>query len=194
MPKKFKPIVKGTTVYVQGRIAYQHLLEPQAALGSDKKKYSCVVIIDAKDKESIDAINAATDAAIQEGVSSKWSGKKPRVLRRPLRDGDEKEGEEFQGKMFFSASSDNKVAVLGKGKVPILDTEEVYSGMWAIVCVKMYPYAVSGNNGIGAGLNAVAKTGDDTAFAGGNGANAFADVDYEYDDSYSDDDDAADMI
>lgn len=183
MPKRFKPIVKGTTVYVQGRIAYQHLLEPHAALGSDKKKYSCVVIIDANDKEARAAINAATDAAIQEGVSSKWGGKTPRVLRRPLRDGNKKEGEEFQGKVFLSASSEHKIAVLGKGKVPIMDPEEVYSGMWGIVVVKMFPYSVSGNNGVGAGLNAVAKTGDDTPFAGGdNGANAFNGVDYEYDD------------
>lgn len=183
MPKRFKPIVKGTTVYVQGRIAYQHLLEPQAALGSDKKKYSCVVIIDAGDKEARAAINAATDAAIQEGVSSKWGGKTPRVLRRPLRDGNEKEGEEFQGKVFLSASSEHKIAVLGRGKAPIMDPEEVYSGMWGIVVVKMFPYSVSGNNGVGAGLNAVAKTGDDTPFAGGDsGANAFNGVDYEYDD------------
>lgn len=188
MPKKFKPVVNETTVYVQGRLSYAHLLEPHAAMNSDEKYYSTVVLIDEDDKESIEAINKAVEAAIAKGIGTKWGGKRPKKLAHPLRDGDEKEAEEFQGKKFFNCKAKRAPAVLDRKKQPILNAEEVYSGMWGIVCVNMYPYSNTGNNGVAAGLNAVLKTADDEAFSGGSGARAFDSIDIDEEDDDLDDD------
>lgn len=173
MPKKFKPVVKDTTVYVQGRLSYVHLLEPAAPKGSDKKCYSCCVLIDVNDKESVAAVEQAIENAKKKGMLTKWEGKIPKKLQLPLQDGGEREIPEFQGKVFFNAKANRAPAVLNRAKAPILSHDEVYSGMWAIVCVNMYPYSNSGNNGVAAGLNAVLKTADDTAFSGGDGSKAF---------------------
>ena len=78
--------------------------------------------------------------------------------------------------------------MLNRAKAPILSHDEVYSGMWAIVCVNMYPYSNSGNNGVAAGLNAVLKTADDTVFAGGDGSKAFDGI------NVPDDDDDDDLV
>lgn len=188
MPKKFKPIVEGTKLYVQGRISYQHLLEPAAIKDGDEKFYSCAVLVDKKDTDSIDAIRAAIKAATEEGKISKWKGIIPRNLKATLRDGEERDGEEFQGKMFFNCKSRRQPAVLNSNKAPILDPAQVYSGMWAIVCVNMFPYSVSGSNGVGVGLNAVLKTADDEEFTGADsGARSFDNIVIPDDDDDDDD-------
>lgn len=180
MPKRFKPVVNDTTVYVQGRIAYEHLMQPYSGNDGDEKKYSCTVILDKDDADSIAAFEKATKAAIAKGVASKWGGKTPRKIATPLRDGDEKEQEEFHGHKFFNCNSKKAPAVLDRSKAPIMSADQVYSGMWAIVCVNLFPYTNSGNNGIGAGLNAVLKTADDEAFSGSsNGARAFDNIQIE---------------
>lgn len=178
MPKKFKPVVNDTTVYLQGRISYANLFEPRAPKGQEEKVYSCVVLIDPDDKDAIAAIEKATDAAIKKGVVSKWNGKTPRKVIRPLQNGDEKESESFHGHMYINCKAKRAPAVLDRKKAPILNTEEVYSGMWGIVCVNMFPYSAVGNNGVGAGLNAVLKTADGEPMGGGgSGARAFDDID-----------------
>lgn len=190
MPKKFKPVVNETTVYVQGRLSYAHLLEPHAAVGSDEKFYSCVILIDKSDTDSIEAIKKATDAAVKKGIGTKWQGKEPRKLSLPLHDGEEKEGEEFHGKVYLNAKSKSAPAVLDRKKAPILKPDGVYSGMWAIVCLNLYPYSSTGNNGVGAGLNAILKTADDEAFSGAaNGARAFDNIEIS-----DEDDDDEDII
>lgn len=188
MPKKFKPVVNDTTVYVQGRLSYANLLEPRAAQGSDEKYYSCVVLIDKEDKESLGALKKGIEAAASKGVATKWGGKRPRKLETPIHDGDEKEGEEFHGNFYFNCKSRRPVAVLNRKKAPILDQNEVYSGMWGVVCVNFYPYANSGNNGVGAGLNAVLKTADDEAFsASGDGSRAFDSIEIASEEEEDDD-------
>lgn len=174
MPKKFKPIVDATTVYVQGRLSYQHLLEPAAAKSSDKKFYSCVLLIDKKDKESIEAVKLAIKNAFNKGITEKWKGKAPKEWKNPLRDGEVRDNEEFQGKVFFNCKSARQPAVLDRNKTPILNPEEIYSGMWVILCVNFFPFENSGTKGVGGGLNAVLKIADDEAFSSGmSGAAAF---------------------
>lgn len=188
MPKKFKPVVNETTLYVQGRLSYAHLLEPYAPKDSDDKAYSTVVLIDKDDTASINAINKAVEAAIAKGIGTKWNNKKPRVIAHPLHDGDDKEAEDFHGKMYFNCKAKRAPAVLDRKKQPIMNAEEVYSGMWGIVCVNMFPYYNTGKAGVSAGLNAVLKTADDEAFSGGSGARAFDSIDIGEEDDDLDDD------
>lgn len=176
MPKRFKPVVNGNRFYVQGRIAYEHLMRPYKGEQSEQEQYSCCVIIPQEDEDSIKAVGQAVTAAKTKGVAEKWGGKEPFKLQLPLRDGREREGAEFQNAMFFNAKSNRKVPVQNRDKAPIMNESEVYSGMWAIVCCTAYPYDKNGNKGVAIGLEAVLKTADDEAFGGGLGERAFDDI------------------
>ena len=58
---------------VNTRLSYFHGWEPVSVNGG-AEKYSVSVLIPKNDKETINAINAAIDAAIEEGIS-KFGGK-----------------------------------------------------------------------------------------------------------------------
>lgn len=55
----------------------------------------------------------------------------------------------------MNAKANTRPGVIAKDKTPILDEEEMYSGVWAIVSVTFFPYDVSGNRGVAVGLNNV---------------------------------------
>ena len=55
----------------------------------------------------------------------------------------------------------------GKNKLDtIIDEDEIYSGVWAWVCITFYGYKVNGKCGIAAALEAVRKCKDDEQFGG----------------------------
>lgn len=182
MPKRFKPVVNGNRFYVQGRIAYEHLMRPYKGELSEKEQYSCCVIIPGDDTDSIQAVEQAVKAAKTKGITEQWGGKEPYQLQLPLRDGSEPRkdgsprGQEFQGNKFFNAKSNRQVPVQNRNKAPIMNESEVYSGMWAIVCCTAFPFDAKVNKGISIGLEAVLKTADDEAFGGGLGDRAFDDI------------------
>ena len=72
---------------VNTRLSYFHGWEP-VSINGGAEKYSVSVLIPKDDKETIDAVNAAIDAAIEEGIA-KFGGKKPNkaTIKLPLRDG-----------------------------------------------------------------------------------------------------------
>ena len=53
-----------------------------------------------------------------------------------------------------------------------LDSDDFYPGCWGAVVVNFFPYSVSGNVGVAAGLNNLIKTRDDDRFGGGRSADA----------------------
>lgn len=73
---------------VNTRLSYFHGWEP-VSINGGAEKYSVSVLIPKSDTETVSAINAAIDAAIEEGVA-KFGGKKPNkaAIKLPLRDGD----------------------------------------------------------------------------------------------------------
>lgn len=190
MPKRFKPVVNGTSLLVQGRVAYEHIKQPWSGDESQEKKYSLCLLIDKEDKESIDAVKKIVKAAYDKGITEKWDNRKPVDFKHPLKDGEIRETEEFRGKMFFNCNrsqAKGAPACVGRDKQLITDPAEIYSGMWAIVSVDAFPFKASGNKGVGLGLNAVMKVADDNPFGGGdNGLHAFDNVEIAADD---DDDD-----
>ena len=150
------------------RLSYVHIFTPQTAPNSDKAKYSCSVIIDKNDKKTLAAIKAAVDAAIQTGKNSKWNGKIPPVLKKPLRDGDVERPDDpaYAGAYFFNCSSDRKPGIVDANLQAILDPLEVYSGCYGRVNVSFYPFDASGNRGVAAGLNHVMKLADGEPLGG----------------------------
>lgn len=79
-----------TTKVITGecRMSYEHVWEPVSIDGNSPKKYSACILIRKDDTATLKKIKLAQEAAVQDGIKSKWRGKKPANLKLPLRDGD----------------------------------------------------------------------------------------------------------
>jgi len=180
------------------RLSYVHVFEPQQDdQGNDK--YSTAILIPKSDKETLRKIKAAIDAAVELGKNSKWGGKVPANLKKPLRDGDEErpDDEAYAGHYFLNATSRNKPGIakpIGKGPdgktrfQEITDSTEVYSGCYAKVSLNFYPFDAKGNRGVAAGLNNIVKV-QDGDFLGGRASIQDEFADEEFDDVINADDD-----
>lgn len=166
------------------RFSYVNIFKSRAFQPGQEEKYSICLLIPKKDKKTVADINAAVQAAIQQGIAEKWNGKKPASLKLPLRDGDAEradEAEEYAGMYFLNANGNQKPGIIDMYKNEILDPTEVYSGCWGRASINFFPFNSNGNKGIAVGLNNVQKLGDDDAL-GGTRASAEDDFDDEYDD------------
>ena len=139
------------------------LFRSRAFRDGQDAKYSICLLIPKKDKATLDKIQNAMDAAIEQGITSKWGGKTPKNLHLPLRDGDEEradEAPEYAGMMFLNANSTQKPGIIDRDRNEILDDEEVYSGCWGRASINFFPYDSNGNRGVGVGLNNIQKIKD----------------------------------
>lgn len=172
------------------RLCYVNVFQPAKFDGDDGDgKYSVCVMVDKKDAKTLGKIKTAIAAAVDEGITSKWGGKKPGNLKMPLRDGDAERAEEqpeFTGKYFFNANSRLKPGIVDRDKNEILDTTEVYSGIYGRVSVNFYPYNWNGSKGVAVGLNHVQKLADGEPL-GGSRSTAEADFDDDFEDEELDD-------
>ena len=153
------------------RASFVHIFEPQSVNGSEPK-YSCSFIIPKSDTKTIDAINAAVDAAIKDGAT-KFGGKIPNkaALKLPLRDGDlERDDEAYKGAYFVNANSTTAPQIVNRSVQPILDRAEVYSGCYARVSVNFYAFNSNGNRGIACGLGNIQKVRDGEPLGGRSSA------------------------
>jgi hypothetical protein len=140
------------------RFSYAHVWEPTAVDESSEKKYSISLIIPKSDKKSIALINAAINAAKEEG-KAKLGGKIPANLKLPLRDGDVErpDDEAYANSYFLNANAKNKPGIVDVNRKPIMDQEEFYSGCYGHASVTFFAFNTSGNKGIGVGLNNLMK-------------------------------------
>lgn len=146
---------------VNTRLSYFHGWEPVSINGGEPR-FSVSVLIPKTDKETLNAISRAVDAAIEDGVS-KFGGKKPNkaALKLPLRDGDlEREDEAYKGHYFINANSKTAPQIVDKAVKPILDREEVYSGCYGRVSLNFYAFNSNGNKGVACGLGNIQKIKD----------------------------------
>jgi hypothetical protein len=176
------------TKVVTGKVRFSYLkvFRPEAMGDSEDKKYSVSIIIPKSDKKTLAAVKAAIDAAIEQG-KSKWGGKVPKNLKLPLRDGDEERDDEaYEGAMFVNASSRTKPGLIDRFKREITDEEELYSGCYGRASINFYPFDVSGNKGIAAGLNNLMKLEDGEPLGGRQSAEN--DFDGFFEDPEDDDD------
>ena len=149
------------------RLSYAHVWEP-VSINDSKPKYSVSLVIPKSDKETIKKINAAVDAAIEEGIA-KFGGKKPNkaALKLPLRDGDtERDDKVYKNSFFVNANSTTAPQIVDRAVNPILDREEVYSGCYARVSINFYAYNTNGNKGVACGLGNIQKIADGEPLGG----------------------------
>lgn len=178
-----------STKVITGRVrfSYVHIFKSRAFQSGQDAKYSICLLIPKEDKVTIKKIRAAIEEAIQEGIASKWGGKKPRNLKLPLRDGDDEradEAPEYEGMLFLNANSAQKPGIVDKDLNEILDPDEVYSGCWGRASINFYPFDSNGNKGVGVGLNNIQKMKDDDRLGA-----ARASAEDDFGDSFEDEDD-----
>lgn len=148
------------------RLSYTHVFEKYSPDGDGEGKFMTNVLIPKSEKKTIEAIKGAIEAAKKAAIVAKWGGKEPKKLDMPLRDGDDRDDEVYEDHFFLNAKSNTRPGVVDKKCVPIVDEEEVYSGVWAVVSVTFYGYDVSGNKGVACGLNNIMKYKDDDHLGG----------------------------
>lgn len=153
------------------RLSYAHVWEPNSINGGTPK-YSVSLIIPKSDTKTIDAINAAVDAAIEEGIA-KFGGKKPNkaAIKLPLRDGDvERDDEAYKNCYFINANSTTPPQIVDTSVQPILDRNEMYSGCYAKVSINLFAFNSNGNRGIACGLGNIQKIKDGEPLGGKSSA------------------------
>ncbi|GAB1462199.1 DUF2815 family protein [Pedobacter sp.] len=169
-----------TTKVVTGltRFSYLHIWEPSAVQEGQDKKYSASLIIPKTDKATIAKIEAAINAAKEQG-KAKFGGKIPANLKTPLRDGDVErpDDEAYANSYFINANAKTKPGIVDKNASPIMNQDEVYSGCFGRASVTFYAFNTSGNKGIACGLNHLMKVKDGDSLGGRSSAESdFAEV------------------
>jgi len=155
---------KNPTKVVTGvvRLSYANVWEPKSVNGGTAK-YSVSLIIPKSDTKTIEAINKAIDAAIEEG-KGKFGGKVPNrsALKLPLRDGDidRPDDEAYANSYFINANSKTAPEIVDRQLERIIDHSEVYSGVYARVSINFYAFNSNGNKGIACGLGNIQKIRD----------------------------------
>lgn len=181
------PIIKDTKVVIGPvRLSYTHVFTKYSPDGDPANgKYMTNILIPKSEKETVSAIRKAIEAAKSAAIVTKWGGKEPKKLDMPLHDGDDKDNDDlYADHHYLNAKTGTRPGIVDKNKAPIVDEDEVYSGMWAIVSITFYGYDVSGNRGIACGLNNIMKFKDDERLGG----RASAESDFESVDMGDDDD------
>lgn len=183
------PIVKeaGKVIFGPCRLSFPSLFEKKKFDGdAGDGKYMVTALIPKNEKATIAAIEEAIEAAKKQGLTSKWNGKLPKKLTLPLVDGDDIDDEYTQGHFTVKAKTNMRPAVTNRKGEPIVDEEEIYGGVWALLSVNFYPYNTAGNSGVAVALNAVRKFKDDEPF-GSNSAHDFDDIVLDLDNEDDDD-------
>ncbi len=150
-------------VTAAGRLSYPNLFTPRAANEQAAPKYSATLLIPKTDTATIQRVQAAIDAAVQDGVD-RHVFKQPidpsHSKYPPLRDGDlpndsgEPRGPEFAGHWFISAKAgaQRKPFIVDQQLQPIIDENDIYAGCYVNMAVQFFAYENSGNKGISAAL------------------------------------------
>ena len=153
------------------RWSYANVWEPKSINGGTPK-FSVSLIIPKSDTKTVAKIQAAIEAAYREGEAKlKGNGKTVPALtaiKTPLRDGDTERPDDpaYAGAYFVNANSATAPGIVDADRQPILDTSEVYSGVYGRASINFYAFNSNGNKGIACGLNNLQKIRDGEPLGG----------------------------
>ncbi len=152
------------------RFSFVNVFEARAFGEGMDAKYSVMLLIPKSDVGTIDRIKKAIDAAAQKGLSTKFGGKLPAVLKTTLKDADKdtnQDGEVFKdvwdntaGHYIINVSSKNQPQIVDANLNPIINPVEFYSGCYGRASINFFAFNTNGNKGISAGLNNLQKLED----------------------------------
>ena len=172
---------------VKTRWSYVNAWEPKSINGG-VPKYSVSLIIPKSDTKTIEKIQAAIQAAYDEGQGKlKGNGKSVpalSVLKTTIRDGDAErpDYDAYADSYFINANSGTAPGIVDADRQPILDRSEVYSGVYGRASINFYAFNSNGNKGIACGLNNLQKIKDGEPLGGKSRAED--DFDTEEDDDF----------
>lgn len=153
------------------RWSYANVWEPKSINGG-APKYSVSLIIPKSDTSTVEKIQAAIQAAYEEGQGKlKGNGKTVpalSVLKTPLRDGDTERPDDsaYADSYFINANSAAAPGIVDADRQPIIDRSEVYSGVYGRASISFYAFNSNGNKGIACGLNNLQKIKDGEPLGG----------------------------
>ena len=153
------------------RWSYANVWEAKSINGG-APKYSISLIIPKSDTKTIEKIQAAIQAAYEEGQGKlKGNGKSVpalSVLKTPLRDGDAErpDDEAYKDAYFINANSSTAPGIVDADRQTIIDHSEVYSGVYGRASINFYAFNSNGNKGIACGLNNLQKIRDGEPLGG----------------------------
>ena len=153
------------------RWSYANVWDPKSINGGTPK-YSVSLIIPKSDVAPVKKIEAAIQAAYEEGESKlKGNGKSVpslKVLKTPLRDGDLERPDDaaYADSYFINANSASAPGIVDADRQPILERSEVYSGVYGRASINFYAFNSNGNKGIACGLNNLQKIADGEPLGG----------------------------
>ena len=153
------------------RWSYANVWDPKSINGGTPK-YSVSLIIPKSDVATVKKIEAAIQAAYEEGESKlKGNGKSVpslKVLKTPLRDGDLERPDDaaYADSYFINANSASAPGIVDADRQPILERSEVYSGVYGRASINFYAFNSNGNTGIACGLNNLQKIADGEPLGG----------------------------
>lgn len=153
------------------RWSYANVWDPKSINGG-APKYSVSLIIPKSDTKTVEKIQAAIQAAYEEGQSKlKGNGKSVpalSVLKTPLRDGDMERPDDpaYADCYFINANSATAPGIVDADRNPIMERSEVYSGVYGRASINLYAFNSNGNKGIACGLNNLQKIRDGEPLGG----------------------------
>ena len=167
---KFKILTKVITG-PKTRWSYANVWDPKSINGGTPK-FSVSLIVPKSDVATVKKIEAAIQAAYEEGESKlKGNGKSVpslKVLKTPLRDGDLERPDDpaYANSYFINANSATAPGIVDADRQPILERSEVYSGVYGRASINFYAFNSNGNKGIACGLNNLQKIADGEPLGG----------------------------
>ncbi len=168
---------------VNTRWSYCNVWEAKSINGGTPK-FSVSLIIPKSDTQTVKKIEAAIQAAYEEGEAKlKGNGKSVPALsaiKTPLRDGDMERPDDpaYADSYFINANSTTAPGIVDADRQPILERSEVYSGVYGRASINLYAFNSNGNRGIACGLNNLQKIRDGEPLGGRTRAeDDFADLD-----------------
>lgn len=172
--KKKKDVRKVVTGKV--RLNFPKLFKAVQINGEGEPKFSTQVLIPKTDKATIAALRAAEKAAIEEGNEGIFKGKgvtAESVIKDADADGTAEDYPHTAGHLYMSVSAREqfKPQVVDAGLNEIMDQSQVYSGVFARVSVRSFPYTYgTKKRGVSFGLNNVQILGGGERLGGGTSA------------------------
>ena len=153
------------------RLSYANIWQAKSINGG-APKFSTSVLIPKSDAVTVARVKKAIQAAYEEGEGKlKGNGKSVpplAALKTPMRDGDLERPDDpaYEGHWFVNANSSTAPGVVDINRQPIIDTSEIYSGVYARVSLSFYAFNSNGNKGIACGLQNVQKVRDGESLGG----------------------------
>jgi hypothetical protein len=152
------------------RFSFVNVFEAKAFGEGQDPKYSVMLLIPKSDVGTINRIKGAIDAAAQKGLSTKFGGRLPAILKTTFKDADkdmDQDGMLFaekwdytKGHYIINVSTRVQPQVVDANLNPIINPTELYSGCYGRASINFFAYNNNGSKGISAGLNNLQKLED----------------------------------